>query len=325
MVDGPRFPSNQIYEGPIYDPNPVTPALAKTGQLNPYPAERIAAEHGRYLSGLGAARGGPMPPFQQQLDADEPLSYEDEIYAAEDQDDSFGSGIFDPPGRLGTANTDAGIFASHYSLPGYLARETPFAVSEDVSDVTSGAEVVMVPSGGMAYIERYGKLAGPIRKGPPAPDLKMLPAPPAGRMQPYAHLPVTERTSHPEYGAQHAATPQGDRAGARHIRPNTVSHSPYVFDAPAPLPLQPRIQGRSMQAYQPHQWSTRQLAQRPAERGVPLHPAAARLLMRSTVTPSARTMALGTSDEKTDWLKYGLVGLGIGALAYVAFKSKALK
>lgn len=115
--------------------------------------------HGRYLSGFGGASltggVGYDPSYQGQ-----------HIYELEEQDDTYGSGIFDPEGRAGTANPNMGVFASHDSLPGYLAREVPFTVSRDVTDITDDADVVIVPGGGMSYIESRGKLTGPAVLGP---------------------------------------------------------------------------------------------------------------------------------------------------------------
>ncbi|MCP4248747.1 MAG: hypothetical protein GY778_17020, partial [bacterium] len=119
----------------------------------------MRAEHGRYLSGLG----GESPSGEVGYD---PAYQGQEMYELEHQDDTYGSGIFDPGGRSATANANMGVFASHYSLPGYLAREVPFTVSRDVSDITDDAEVVIVPSGGLTYVESRGKLTRPAVLGP---------------------------------------------------------------------------------------------------------------------------------------------------------------
>lgn len=76
---------------------------------------------------------------------------DDEVLAAELEDDVVGSGIFDEPGRRPTANPDMGVLASRFGIPGYLARERPFEVSEDII-AASGARFVPVPSGGMSYV-----------------------------------------------------------------------------------------------------------------------------------------------------------------------------
>jgi len=89
-----------------------------------------------------------------------------EVYELEGEDDTYGSGIFDPSGRKGTSNPNMGVFASHDSLPGYIARDVPFTVSRDVTDITDDADVVSIPGGGMYYVERGGKNVGAAIMGP---------------------------------------------------------------------------------------------------------------------------------------------------------------
>ncbi len=89
-----------------------------------------------------------------------------EVYDLEGEDDTYGSGIFDPEGRAGTSNPNMGVFASHNSLPGYIARDVPFTVQDDVTDITDNAAVVSVPGGGMFYVEKKGRLGGAAIMGP---------------------------------------------------------------------------------------------------------------------------------------------------------------
>lgn len=89
-----------------------------------------------------------------------------EVYDLEKEDDTFGSGIFDPKGRGGTSNPNMGVFASHNSLPGYIARDVPFTVQDDVTDITDNAAVVSVPGGGMFYVEKNGHLGRAAVMGP---------------------------------------------------------------------------------------------------------------------------------------------------------------
>ena len=174
-------PARQLHYGPAYDPSPVSRYLSRTGQINPVVEARRAAEHGRYLSGFGN--------MSEQIASNVVERAEhQEVYDLEQEDDVLGSGIFDPYERQGTANTNTGVFVSHYSLPGYQAREIPFTTSQDVTDLTDDASIVSVPGGGMAYVEAYGKLVGPGRLGPQPPPPGLEPAPPTGRDQPYVNL-----------------------------------------------------------------------------------------------------------------------------------------
>jgi hypothetical protein len=116
-------------------------------------------EHGRYLSGFGSASPSGATGY-------DPAYQDQHVYELEGQDDVYGSGIFDPKGRAGTANPDLGVFASHDSLPGYIAREVPFTVSRDVTDITDDADVVIVPGGGMSYIAPTASVTGPAVLGP---------------------------------------------------------------------------------------------------------------------------------------------------------------
>lgn len=140
-------PSNQPYTGKLDNPDPVSRDLALTGQLNPVSARELAAEHGRFLSGLGA---------DSMDDTEKQFSTHADVMDMEAQDDVLGSGIFDPFRRPPTVNPQMGVFESRASLPGYHARETPFMVNHEITDIANGAEVVGIPSGGLNYVE-HGK------------------------------------------------------------------------------------------------------------------------------------------------------------------------
>ena len=156
----PKTPASQLYEGPLYADSLAARNLAHLVGQTPALTEHYAMQNGRYMSGLGSVddiTGAPGydPSYQGQ-----------HIYDLEREDDTFGSGIFDPSGRSGTSNSNMGIFASYDSLPGFIAREVPFTVSRDVTDITDDADVVSVPGGGMAYVESRGKLSGAAITGP---------------------------------------------------------------------------------------------------------------------------------------------------------------
>jgi len=330
----PYFPGMQPFTGHLYAPSPVTPALAKTGQVSPHVQRRLAPYYGRYLSGLGQEesmekRTPPSAPMEKKnlpaglIEDDEEVFYEDvdRVYADESMDDVLGSGIFDPAHRQGTANVDAGVFASNYSLPGYIARETPFTVNEDVTDLPSDgeAQVVTVPGGGMAYIERYGRLVGP----PPAPKKlipQRLPAAPTGRMQPYARM----RERYPNEATRRAAVPAADRSQGEPIFPKLGGPLPYVYQGPPT----PKVSKGHM-AYQPD-FQIDPAPATPLPLPTPMATKEKPVELVSRVNPAVhdvpirKQQGIGQDDAdqgSSQWLKYGLVGLGIGALAYMALEA----
>ena len=61
-------------------------------------------------------------------------------------------------------------------------------MSRDVTDITDGAEVVMVPGGGLTYVETRGKLTRPAVLGPTWRPPQIQPAGVTRRDQPYAFL-----------------------------------------------------------------------------------------------------------------------------------------
>lgn len=117
----------------------------ETGQISPYARNTLMSQSGRYLSGFGDVNGPSGP-------AGDPDVAGAAVDQMEREDDTAGSGIFDQPGAGPTANANMTVFASYYSLPGYLARERPFAVSKDEFDATSDAPIVTIPSGGLPLV-----------------------------------------------------------------------------------------------------------------------------------------------------------------------------
>jgi hypothetical protein len=164
---GPRRVSPQPYYGPLYDQGTQTMRalepwlrnIGRVGQLNPTVQEKFNVRHGRFLSGLGG------PPALTP-DGSDPRYRSGHLKRLEGRDDVYGSGIFDGPEGKPTANAEMGIFSSEYSLPGYVGREVPFAVSRDITDITDGGAVVMVPAGGKAVIEDGGHHIPPPVLGP---------------------------------------------------------------------------------------------------------------------------------------------------------------
>jgi hypothetical protein len=142
------------YHYPSYTAQPYTgdlPGMVEAGPPDllyssgtaPSVASRLWRAHGRQLAGLG----GPMHLHQQR----EPVRYyPNELKLMEELDDTVGTGIFDAEGTHGQVHAGAGIFAAHYAMPGYLARETFFQPSE-VVDATTGRRILPVPAGAVAH------------------------------------------------------------------------------------------------------------------------------------------------------------------------------
>jgi hypothetical protein len=147
-----HLPSRQPYTGRLVNKDPISSRLPLIGQLNPVIEERWSLSQGRAVAGFGAV------PESYQGER-----HDDYVQQIESDDDVVGSGIFDESGRPGTVHKTMGVFSDHPSLPGYIAREVQFAVSKEVIDLPSGADVVVVPGGGMAYVERGGRLVGPLQ------------------------------------------------------------------------------------------------------------------------------------------------------------------
>jgi len=239
-VSNPRQPANQPYYGPMYARDFADRNLARIGSVSPITKERLMMEHGRHISGFGSVES---PGYDRKYRS--PLLKE-----LQEDDDTYGSGVFDPLGSPGTANDNLGIFASHGSLPGFIAREVPFTVSRDESDITDGAEVVIVPGGGMSYVESRGKLVGPAVLGP---TWRPPPLQPAGW------------TSHDQV---YAPMWHGDPVPAPALNPNAPVKGPPTYrPASSPQPFDAAVP-----------WA-------PAESGVPYSTIDSRVRRVSTVAP----------------------------------------
>jgi hypothetical protein len=151
--------ARQPYTGELVNKDPISSVLARIGQASPITRDRYMATHGRFFSGLGSdvSLNDPFPGGANAGDIE--YADNDAMDQMETEDDVAGSGIFDAPGRRSTIHSTLGVFADHPSLPGYAAREQPFAVSKDVTDPIHGADVVYLPAGGMTYVERDGRYA----------------------------------------------------------------------------------------------------------------------------------------------------------------------
>lgn len=161
------------------------------------------------------------------------------IAKMESDEDTLGSGIFDPIGRAPTDNANMGMFESHYSWPGYLARETPFAVSRDITDI-NGAAFVAVPSGGMPYVDRGMPKPYPILGPTPRPPSIGPTRDVTGRMQQYVSLNSgghPRSTLNPNAPVRSMPTFQSERESNYWQRPASWPEGQEVQSYPAERPV----------------------------------------------------------------------------------------
>jgi hypothetical protein len=138
-----RYPQydSQPYTGDLPSMVAVGPSDARyTGGTAPRYTVPFDRRYGRRLAGLGVDVAD---------ESSDPGWASNELELLAEMDDVQGNGVFDPPGTHPNIHPDAGVFAARYSLPGYHAREIPFAKSE-VLDATTGRPVIGVPSGAVS-------------------------------------------------------------------------------------------------------------------------------------------------------------------------------
>jgi hypothetical protein len=182
---GPRDPSMEPYYGRAKTNDFIVGNLPFIGQAAPLVRERMRSYHGRYMSGVEGFSGDSV----DGAVGTDPVYESEALDELESQDDVFGSGIFDQVGRGPTSNQSMGVFASHYALPGFVAREVPFTVSKDITDITDNADVVMVPGGGMTFAEVRGQMVPPSRRlGEPVRGPGLRVSGPTTRAQVYKSL-----------------------------------------------------------------------------------------------------------------------------------------
>ncbi len=121
-------------------PPPINQPDLRPWQLNPF-YDQYAGARGGHTAGIGA--------IDMNQNAEPIKDYANELAVLQAADDVQGNGLFDPFGSHGNIHPDAGVFADHESLPGYLARERFYAPSE-VTDGTTGEQVMYVPGGAVA-------------------------------------------------------------------------------------------------------------------------------------------------------------------------------
>lgn len=138
--------------------------LYPSGSTGPAYQRRFDLQYGRHLAGVEKPMGSD----------DEPAYALNELRHMAEMDDVDGNGVFDPPGSRPNTYPDAGIMASSYSKPGYLARDRMYAPSE-VIDANTGRPIEYV-NGGMVSMDSTAEIAfiegGAYR--PPRPYLDML-------------------------------------------------------------------------------------------------------------------------------------------------------
>jgi hypothetical protein len=149
-MPGPQYP--------IYPSTPYTgdlPSQLNMGPFDLYPSSstgpayqrRFDSMYGRHLAGA-----------EKPVGSDEEPAYAlNELRLMAEMDDVDGNGVFDPPGTRPQLYPDAGIMASSYSRPGYLARERMYAPSE-VVDANTGRPVTYV-NGGMVSMDSTAEIA----------------------------------------------------------------------------------------------------------------------------------------------------------------------
>lgn len=149
-MPGPQYPvyASTPYTGDLPSQfNMGPPDLYPSSSTGPYYQERFDNMYGRHLAGVEKPVGSD----------DEPAYALNELRLMQELDDVDSNGVFDPPGSRPNIYPDAGVFASSYAQPGYLARERMYAPSE-VVDANTGRPVVYV-NGGLVSMDSTAEIA----------------------------------------------------------------------------------------------------------------------------------------------------------------------
>lgn len=267
----------------------------KIGQVSPRVENGWNMAHGRHLAGLSGVNEVQQPwAPEEREESDGGDAY---LRDLEREDDVYGSGVFDVYGRPGTINPNLGCFADHPSLPGYVDREVLYHVHKDISDITNGADVIVVAPGGMTYQERGGRPVDYDGRGtaPCRPDYR--PPPPTGQDDVYVSLtPVPKGRATPRLppsrGPVFVPLPEAARPTPRMPPSRSPSGtpsqlSPIPFDTTGrEVPLVPTVDATRMRMPPP-----------PSERvyGTPFrtvpprqasHPVPGRSTVNTAVSPS---------------------------------------
>jgi hypothetical protein len=194
----------------------LNPGGGNMGETSPRFRQRVASQYGRNLAGLGESEG---------YDGDS--TYRDDLLEKiQREDDTYGSGVFDPPGHAPTVNGEDGVFEDNPNLPGYLGRETPFRPSSEIESIPSGAQVMTVPAGGMTW---GGRLIG----GGVIPTV--LPTTPIPG-HPLAYSPTTTSAVEPVLDVPSVSTVSNNAImPLRPMAPPMVSAFPQVQSVPTTI------------------------------------------------------------------------------------------
>lgn len=136
---------------PNYPSQPFTGNLPSMVAVGPSDLRYSSGTAPRYAAPFDRRYGRRLAGTDMDVEDEtaDPGFASNELDVMAEMDDIQANGIFDPPGTHPNIHPDAGVFAARYSLPGYHAREVPFAKSE-VRDATTGRQIVAVPSGAVS-------------------------------------------------------------------------------------------------------------------------------------------------------------------------------
>lgn len=110
------------------------------------------SSHGRNLAGLGEINEMEDQPFDG-ANSEGIETYPNELDMLAAADDTAGNGVFDPNDTHGNIHPDVGVFQDHQSLPGYVARDQFYELSE-VRDLTKPDGRVMYVPGGAVSLQQ---------------------------------------------------------------------------------------------------------------------------------------------------------------------------
>lgn len=135
---------------PVYRERGYKPLKPPFGPPDMWPSgpgpgyAQYASAHGRNLAGVDS------------MDAEGLKYYPNELDSLAEGDDTFGNGMFDPPGSHPNIHPDAGVFADHLSIPAEIHR-TQFYKPSEVNDLVGGGKTMYVPGGAVAWQQGQAK------------------------------------------------------------------------------------------------------------------------------------------------------------------------